>query len=98
MPDSFGDISVELDNDDIPIIGTNEIIPDDNDNDNTKSYRHQHQHIQCKVKRMINDVNSDKNSSDDDDDDDVPIRRLKHRRFSNDDKSSTKPKQKRIES
>ena len=37
-------------------------------------------------KRMINDVNSDKNSSDDDDDDDVPIRRLKHRRFSNDDK------------
>ena len=45
-------------------------------------------------KRMINDVNSDMNSSDDDD---VPIRRLKHRRFSNDDKSSTKPKQKRIE-
>ena len=33
-------------------------------------------------KRMINDVNSDMNSSDDDDDDDVPIRRLKHRRFS----------------
>ena len=52
--------------------------------------------ISMQSKRMINDVNSDKNSSDDDDDDDVPIRRLKHRRFSNDDKSSTKPKQKRI--
>ena len=94
LPDSFGDISVELDNDDIPIIGTNEIIPDDNDNDNTKKLSAPKPTYPMQSKRMINDVNSDMNSSDDDDDDDVPIRRLKHRRFSNDDKSLTKPKQK----
>ncbi|CAX44870.1 conserved hypothetical protein [Candida dubliniensis CD36] len=86
LPDSFGDISTELDKDEIAITKINDFPH----NDNAKKLSAPKPTYPMQSKRMINDVDSDNNSSDDD----VPIRQLKHRRFTDEPKISNGPKQK----